>query len=98
MVEGATSRDGRRGRSLQKRLPRCPASSSHRPHRLHQGNEAVGHSVLVACWHILAEHIPYRNLGEDWFVKRRPQARARRLARQIEALGFTVTIAPSEAA
>ena len=63
-----------------------------------KANKAVGHSILVACWHILADHVAYQDLGDDWFVKRRPEAHVRRLARQIEALGFTVTITPSQAA
>jgi transposase len=63
-----------------------------------KANKAVGHSILVACWHILFTHKPYEDLGEDWFIKRRPEAHARRLARQIEALGFTVTITPDQAA
>jgi hypothetical protein len=58
----------------------------------------VGHTILVACWHVLSRRTPYEELGEDWFLRRRPDAHARRLARQIEALGFTVTIAPSAAA
>ena len=63
-----------------------------------KANKAVGHSILVAAWHILSNHVPYEDLGEDWFVKRRPEAHARRLAKQIEALGYRVTIEPSEAA
>ena len=63
-----------------------------------KANKAVGHSILVACWHILSAHQPYDELGADWFAKRSPDAHARRLARQIEALGFTVTISPSQAA
>ena len=63
-----------------------------------KANKAVGHTILVACWHVLSKRTPYEDLGEDWFLRRRPDAHARRLARQIEALGFTVTIAPSAAA
>lgn len=63
-----------------------------------KANKAVGHSILVACWHILSQRVPYEDLGEDWFLRRRPEAHARRLARQIEALGFAVTITPSRAA
>ena len=62
-----------------------------------KANKAVGHSILVACWHVLSNAVPYDDLGEDWFLRRRPEAHARRLARQIEALGFTVTITPSAA-
>ena len=62
-----------------------------------KANKAVGHSILVACWHVLANGVPYNDLGADWFLKRRPEAHARRLARQIEALGFIVTITPTAA-
>jgi transposase len=60
-----------------------------------KANKAVAHSILVVCWHVLHDRVPYRELGADWFQKRRPEAHARRLARQIEALGFTVTITPA---
>jgi transposase len=63
-----------------------------------KANKAVGHSILVAAWHVLSKGVAYEELGADWFVKRRPQAHARRLAKQIEALGFSVTIAPAQAA
>jgi transposase len=63
-----------------------------------KANKAVSHSILVAYWHVLSKDQPYQDLGADWFARRRPEAHARRLARQIEALGFSVTITPSEAA
>lgn len=63
-----------------------------------KANKAVAHSILVACWHILSTHAPYQDLGEDWFIKRRPEAHVNRLAKQIQALGFTVTINPPTAA
>jgi transposase len=56
---------------------------------------AVGHSILVAAFHMLRGHITYNELGPDWFDRRSPDQHARRLARQIEALGFNVTIAPA---
>ena len=39
--------------------------------------------------------VPYNDLGADWHQKRRPEAHARRLANQIEALGDQVTIEPN---
>jgi transposase len=56
---------------------------------------AVGHSILVAAFHMLRGHVTYNELGPDWFDRRSPDQHARRLARQIEALGFNVTIAPA---
>jgi transposase len=63
-----------------------------------KARKAVEHSILVAAFHVLDRRVPYADLGADWFQKRRPDAHARRLARQIEALGFRVTIEPAEAA
>ena len=57
---------------------------------------AVGHSILVIAWHILAESLDYRDLGGDWFAKRRDsEARQRWLVGQLEALGHTVTLTPA---
>jgi hypothetical protein len=44
------------------------------------------------------QFVPYNDLGADWFQRRRPEAHARRLAHQIEALGYRVTIEAAEAA
>jgi transposase len=59
---------------------------------------AVAHTMLVIAWHVLAEHKPYAELGVDYFTRRAdPEAHARRLARQIEKLGFDVTLQPHAA-
>lgn len=52
---------------------------------------AVAHSLLVAAYHMLERREPYRDLGADYFRARHsPHHQARRLARQIERLGFKV--------
>jgi len=54
---------------------------------------AVGHSILVAAYYILDRHQPYRDLGPDYFRRRHSREhQMRRLVRQIEALGFRVTL------
>lgn len=59
---------------------------------------AVAHSMLVIVWHVLAQQQPYTDLGVDYFAQRTDaQAHARRLARQIEKLGYRVTIEPQAA-
>src|SRR6201998_3755313 len=63
-----------------------------------KARKAVEHSILVTAYHVLDRHVPYQDLGADWFAHRRPEAHARRLAQQIEALGFRVTIEPTEQA
>lgn len=58
---------------------------------------AVGHSILIAAWHILNDLVPYRDLGPDHFTNRLGKERqARRLVAQLAALGMKVTVSPQE--
>lgn len=58
---------------------------------------AVGRSMLVIIWHLLAdEHAHYTDLGADHFTRHlNPDSRKRNHIRQLEALGYTVTLAPA---
>jgi hypothetical protein len=54
---------------------------------------ATRHDILVAYYHIVRDRLPYRELGLDWLARRySPEHRARRLVRQLEALGFNVSM------
>ena len=54
---------------------------------------ATRHDILVAYFHIVRDRVPFRELGPDWQRKRySPEHRARRLQRQLEALGYKVTV------
>src|SRR3954470_23043651 len=57
---------------------------------------AVGHSILVICYHLLERKVPYEELGEDYYRNRRcsDEAQARRLVRKLERLGHRVTLEP----
>ena len=58
---------------------------------------AIRHDLLVAYYHVVRDEVPFRELGPDWQRKRySPEHRARRLQRQLEALGYTVTLEPTE--
>jgi transposase len=57
-----------------------------------KATKAVGHSILTAYFYIMQNEVPYRELGPDWFAKRRPQAQARKLVHQLERLGYRVTL------
>jgi transposase len=49
---------------------------------------AVGHSILVIAWQLLAHNCDYQDLGADHFVRHTDaEARKRHLIRQLEALG-----------
>ena len=54
---------------------------------------AVAHSILVAAYYILERQQPYHDLGADYFRARHsPEHHLRRLVRQIQALGYKVTV------
>jgi transposase len=53
---------------------------------------AVEHSILVIAYHLIKRHEPYRELGGDYFDKRRPELTAKRLVKRLEQLGFNVSL------
>jgi transposase len=57
---------------------------------------AVGRSILVIIWHLLADpDAHYHDLGSDYLRRRiDPQHRTRNHVRQLEALGYTVALTP----
>jgi transposase len=58
---------------------------------------AIRHDLLVAYYHIVRDRVPFRELGPDWQRKRYSvEHRAGRLQRQLEALGYAVTLDRTE--
>src|SRR5438093_1185763 len=55
---------------------------------------ALRHSILVAAYHLLDQHLPYHELGADYFDRRSTHQRQKRLVRQLEKLGHKVTLEP----
>ena len=58
---------------------------------------AIGRSILVIIWHLLADaEARYTDLGSDFYATRiNPEHRKRNHIRQLEALGCTVTLEPA---
>jgi transposase len=61
---------------------------------------AVGRSILVIAWHLLNDPAArYRDLGPDHYAEHADRNRkARSHLRQLQALGYDVTLTPREAA
>ena len=59
---------------------------------------AVGHSILTAAWHMLHNGELYNDPGGDYFARQNPHRITKRLVRQLEALGHSVTLEPREVA
>ena len=54
---------------------------------------AVGHSILVICWHLLTNNSDYDDLGGDYFTRRANTDRQRdQLIQQLHDLGYQVTL------
>jgi len=53
---------------------------------------AVAHSMLVIAYHVLLRKEPYRDLGADYFLSRQSDAHKNRLVRQLERLGYQVSL------
>jgi transposase len=58
---------------------------------------AIGRSILVIVWHLLPDpDIPFHDLGPGFYAARiDPERRKRNHVRQLEALGYTVTLQPA---
>ena len=59
---------------------------------------AVAAFILTAAYHMLKDGAFYADPGPDHFRKSQPATRAKALARQIERLDLTCSIAPAEPA
>jgi Transposase IS116/IS110/IS902 family len=59
-----------------------------------EGGQAVGHSILVIAWYLLANDCDYQDLGGDFFVRRDADRARQRAVAQLQALGYRVTLEP----
>jgi hypothetical protein len=69
-----------------------------RYHRVkrHRGHKkavvAVGHQILEIAYYVMRDGVTYEELGADYFTRRHAERAVRRHVKQLEALGFHVTI------
>jgi transposase len=55
---------------------------------------AVAASILTAIYHMVQSGAAHRDLGADYFDRRTPQAKAKRLVAQLAKLGFAAQLQP----
>jgi transposase len=53
---------------------------------------ALEHTILVIAYHLIQRKEPYRELGGNYFDKRRPEVTANRLVKRLEQLGYSVSL------
>jgi transposase len=53
---------------------------------------AVARTILQMCYYMIARGTRYHDLGADYYDRRNPERLAKRLAKRIETLGFSVQL------
>lgn len=56
---------------------------------------ALGHTLLLIIYHVIAEKKEYEELGADYLDRLDRQGKEKRLTRQLEKLGFEVSLTPT---
>ena len=59
---------------------------------------ALGHTILVAAYHMLKDEVDYRDLGSDYFDRRRRDRTTKHLVSRLEGWGYEVKLEPKQAA
>ena len=93
LIQAANAAARTKGSYLAAQYRRIAARRGHK-----RAIMAVAHSIVVIIYHILARREPYHELGADYFEQQKPEAKAKRLVRQLEKLGYIVNATPAQAA
>jgi transposase len=87
LIQAALGAMRKNGSALQARYHRV---KRHRGHK--KAVVAVGHQILEISYFVMLNGVTYEELGSDYFDKRHAERAVKRHVRQLEALGFHVTI------
>jgi transposase len=87
LIQGALGALRTKGTALQARYHRL---KRHRGHK--KAVVAVAHQILEIAYYVMHDEVTYQELGADYFDRRHAERATRRHVRQLEALGYRVTI------
>lgn len=87
LIQGALGAIHSKGTALQARYHRV---KRHRGHK--KAVVAVAHQILEIAYYVMKDSVTYQELGADYFDRRHAERATRRHVRQLEALGYRVTI------
>jgi transposase len=87
LIQGALGAIHTKGSALQARYHRV---KRHRGHK--KAVVAVAHQMLEIAYYVMRNDVTYQELGADYFDRRHAERAVRRHVRQLEALGYRVTI------
>jgi transposase len=87
LIQGALGAIHSTGTALQARYHRV---KRHRGHK--KAVVAVAHQILEIAYYVMHDEVTYHELGANYFDRRHAERATRRHVRQLEALGYRVTI------
>jgi transposase len=87
LIQAGLGASHSKGTALQARYHRV---KRHRGHK--KAVVAVGHQILEIAYYIMRDGVTYDELGPAYFEQRHAERAVRRHQRQLEALGYRVTI------
>lgn len=87
LIEAGLAASRANGTALQARYHRV---KRHRGHK--KAVVAVGHQILEISYYLMREDVTYQELGADYFDRRQRDRSRQRHVRQLEALGYKVTL------
>lgn len=87
LIQAALAATRKRDCALQARYHRVKRQRGHK-----KAVVAVGHQILEIAYYVMRDGVAYQELGADYFDRRHQERAVRRHVKQLEALGFHVTI------
>lgn len=87
LIQSALAATRKRDCALQTRYHRVKRQRGHK-----KAVVAVGHQILEIAYYIMRDGVTYHELGADYFDRRHQERAVRRHVKQLQALGFRVTI------
>jgi transposase len=90
LVQAGTAASHKNQSALQALYARVKSRRGHK-----RAVVAVGHQILEIAYYVMRDGITYRELGADYFQRRDRERTVRRHIKQLEALGFVVSVQPA---
>jgi transposase len=87
LIQSALAATRKRDCALQTRYHRVKRQRGHK-----KAVVAVGHQILEIAYYVMRDGVTYQELGADYFDRRHHERAVRRHVKQLEAMGFHVTI------
>jgi transposase len=87
LIEAASAAARTNGSALQARYRRIKARRGHQ-----KAIVAIAHQLLTIAYAVMANHVPYTELGPDYFDQHQRDRAIRRHIRQLEQLGYRVQL------